>query len=278
VPDDARAAAADGAPLRVLIVDDEGPARRKVRRLLEAEADVEIAGEAADGAAAVAAIRERTPDVVFLDIQMPELDGFDVIAAVGAERMPYVVFVTAYDEHALRAFEVSAVDYLLKPVDPERFRQAVARARERVAAARAGGAGGAGERDLAARVERLLEALRPGAPAAPPRFLERLLVDAGPKAILLPLDHVDWIEAARNYVTLHAGAERYTLRGTLGALHERLDPSRFLRLNRSQIVRLDAVKELHPWFHGEYLVVLHDGTRLTWSRRFRKEGEGFEVG
>ncbi|HEU4565801.1 MAG TPA: response regulator [Gemmatimonadaceae bacterium] len=256
----------DGAPLRVLIVDDEGPARRKVRRLLEEEPDVTIVGEAADGTDAVAAIREQAPDVVFLDIQMPGLDGFGVVATVGAERMPHIVFVTAYDEHALRAFEVHAIDYLLKPVDPERFRAAVARAR--ALAIRPP------DDDLVARVARLVEERT----RAEPRWLERILVDAGNRSLLLAVEQIDWIEAARNYVTLHAGKERYTVRASIGALHGRLDPSRFLRVNRSQLVRLDAVKELHPWFHGEYIVLLHDGTRLTWSRRFRKEGVEFEIG
>ncbi|MEJ7810692.1 MAG: LytTR family DNA-binding domain-containing protein [Gemmatimonadaceae bacterium] len=256
--------------MRVLIVDDEAPARRKLRRFLAAESDTDVVSEAADGREAVEAIRAERPDLVFLDIQMPGLDGFGVIGEIGVREMPTVVFVTAYDEHALRAFEVHALDYLLKPVAPDRFRTVLERARARVHV------GQKEPGELAARVTQLaqlVEQLRESVPGAAPRYLQRLLVEAGEKAILLSVERIDWVEAARNYVRLHAGRDSYTVRGAIGAFHARLDPSQFLRVNRSQIVRLDAVKELHPWFHGEYLVVLHDGTRLTWSRRFRKAGE-----
>jgi two-component system LytT family response regulator len=249
--------------MRVLIADDEAPARQKVRRLLAEEPDVEIVGEAATGAEAVRAIRETSPDVVFLDIQMPVLDGFGVVEEVGVDAMPHVVFVTAYDEHALRAFEVRALDYLLKPVTPDRFRLVLERVRAQLAR------GGDVRRDLAERLDQLVGALAPK-----PRFLRRLLVQDGNKALLLPVERIDRMEADRNYVRLHAGGGTYVVRGSIGSMAERLDPDRFLRINRSEIVRLDAVKELHPWFHGDYRVVMHDGTVLTWSRRYRALTDG----
>jgi two-component system LytT family response regulator len=249
--------------MRVLIADDEAPARQKVRRFLAGEPDVEIVGEAATGAEAVQAIRDRAPDVIFLDVQMPVLDGFGVIDEVGVDAMPHVVFVTAYDEHALRAFEVRALDYLLKPVTPDRFRAVLARVRAQLA--RRDGASA----DLAARLDQLLGTL-----SSKPRYLRRLLVEDGVKALLLPVEQIDLLRAERNYVRLHAKGATYTLRASLGAMAERLDPDRFLRINRSEIVRLDAVKELHPWFHGDYRVVMHDGATLTWSRRYRALTEG----
>jgi two-component system LytT family response regulator len=245
--------------LRVLLVDDERPARAKMRRLLGEIADVEIIGEADGGAAAVDAIRTLAPDLVFLDVQMPGLDGFGVLAALDGEPLPRVVFVTAFDEYAVRAFDVNALDYLLKPVDPRRLAATVERAR----AARATPAT---EPPLDARIAQLLRQLDRA-----PRFLERVVVTEGEgdRSIFLKLADVARIESDRNYVTLHTTAgRRYTLRRTLAALEERLDPERFLRINRSEIVSLEAIAHLEPWFHGEYRVVLRDGTRTTWSRRY----------
>ena len=229
--------------MRVLIVDDEEPARRKIRRLLSGETDVEIIGEAATGTEAIAAIRQLSPDLVFLDVQMPPPDGFGVIDALGRDNAPDVIFVTAFDEHALRAFEVRALDYLLKPVTAARFREALERARERTS--------------------------RPAATASPLRPLARILVRDDTKAFLLSLDRVDRIEADGNYVRLHSGGKSFTVRMTIGALATRLDTDKFLRISRSAIVRLDAIKELHPWFHGDYHVVMTDGAQLTWTRRYR---------
>ena len=232
--------------MRVLIVDDEEPARRKIRRLLSGETDVEIVGEAATGTEAIEAIRQLTPDLVFLDVQIPPPNGFGIIDALGRDNAPDVIFVTAFDEHALRAFEVRALDYLLKPVTPGRFREALDRARER-----------------------LEQSATTSATPAPPRPLARILVRDETKAFLLALDRVDRIEADGNYVRLHSNGRSFTVRMAIGALAGRLDADQFLRISRSAIVRLDAIKELHPWFHGDYHVVMADGARLTWTRRYR---------
>jgi two-component system, LytTR family, response regulator len=232
--------------VRALIVDDEAPARAKVRRLLDAAADVEIVGEASTGREAVAAIKRTSPDIVFLDIQMPGIDGFGVVDAVDRDGGPYVVFVTADDSKALRAFEVGAVDYLLKPFTPDRFSQVLERARERLA------------KPAAAELS---------SNGRPP--LKRLLVSSNGRALFLSVDRIDRIEAERNYVVLHAGRDAYRLRATIGSIAARLDPAHFLRINRSALVRLDAVREMHEWSHGDYRVVMHDGAELTWSRRYR---------
>ncbi|MFL6195191.1 MAG: LytR/AlgR family response regulator transcription factor [Thermoanaerobaculia bacterium] len=249
--------------IRALIVDDEAPARRKLRALLEREEDFEIAGEAAEGIEAVEAIRESNPDVVFLDIQMPRLDGFGVVEEVGIDAMPLVVFVTAYDEHALRAFEVHALDYLLKPVAPSRFQRLLERVRRQLGAGRPA--------DLAERIDRLLAAVRPAGEAP----LRQILVERGEgRQILLMVDEIDLIRADGNYLCFRSHGGESRRRGTLRDLEARLDPARFVRLNRSEIVRLDAIAEIQPWFHGDARVVLRDGTVLTWSRRYRSRADG----
>lgn len=268
--------------IRVLIVDDEPPARTRLKRLLEPHTAFEVAGEAGSGPEAVEAIARLAPDVVFLDVQMPGLDGFEVVEAIadaagqnaggttektgdaeaemsaGAGPLPQIVFVTAYDAYAVRAFEIHAVDYLLKPFDPERFGRTLARLEERVASSRPG-------------EERLLRQLRDAMAAArrPPGYLERILVPVGTSQRLLAVDHIDWIEAEGNQVRLHVGAESYLVRGTLTALEERLDPARFLRIHRKRIVNAARIRELHPWSHGDQLVILDDGTELRMSRRYR---------
>jgi two-component system LytT family response regulator len=250
--------------IRALIADDEAPARRKLRELLAREADFEIVGEAADGVEAVEKIRAAAPDVVFLDIQMPRLDGFGVIAEVGVEAMPLVVFVTAFDEHALRAFEVHALDYLLKPFAPSRFERLLERVRRQL------GPAAPEEGDLARRIESLLAAVRP----TPPTLRQILVERDEDRQVLLAVDEIVRIQADGNYLRFFTAEAEYRRRGTLRDLEDRLDPARFLRLNRSEIVRLDAIRELQPWFHGDAKVVLHDGTVLTWSRRYRAKAEG----
>lgn len=240
--------------IRVLIIDDERPARRKIRRFLESEPDIEVAGEACDGREAIAVIQSEKPDLIFLDVQMPGLDGFGVIDAVDAQPMPQVVFVTAHDQFALRAFEVHALDYLLKPFDLERFRKILSRARAQLQR---------NKTDDIDKMSRLLKEMREAE-----RYAERLLINSQERAFFLQVDRINWIEAAKNYVNIHTGNEAYLLRGTIDGLHKRLDPSKFIRVNRSQIVNIDSIKELQPWFHGEYRIILKDGTEIMWSRRY----------
>jgi two-component system LytT family response regulator len=243
-------------PLRVLVVDDEAPARRKVLRLLREEDGVEIIGEADSGEAAVAAVKKQKPDLLFLDVQMPGLDGFGVIRALHSAKvnLPRVIFVTAHDRFALRAFEVHAFDYLLKPVSEERFREALQRARAQQEEATDG---------FPARVQAILEQLE-----REKSFAERILIQEDSRAIFVAVKEIAWVEADRNYVLLHCGKKTHTLRSTLDALQSTLDPKLFVRINRGTLVRLEAIRELLPWFHGEYKVVLHDSTELRWSRRY----------
>jgi two-component system LytT family response regulator len=248
------------ATVRVLIVDDEPLAREGLRADLLACPDVEVVGECANGRDAVSFIRAQSPDLVFLDVQMPALDGFGVVEAVGAGRMPVVIFVTAYDEYALRAFEAHALDYLLKPVDGERLRAAVGRAREQLGLKNADALG----RQLADLL-RELKALRGGV-----TYTERIPVKTGERIIFVEADDVDWVEAQDNYVRLHTGGVAHLLREALSSLEGRLDPSKFLRIRRSALVNVRRVRELRPLLNGEYLVVLKDGTRLRSSRRYRK--------
>jgi two-component system LytT family response regulator len=255
-----------GRALGALVVDDEAPARRRLTRLLTELGDVEVVGEAGSGEEAVLRIAELEPDLVFLDIQMPGLDGFGVIQSVGMDEMPLVIFVTAFDEHAVAAFEVRALDYLLKPVAPARLAAAVERAHELLAAPQ-GDAARQQEEALASLVR--LE--------GPP--LTRLLVQGERGAHLLLVQGIDLARAERNYVVLHTAHGIFRVRGTIGALAERLDPAHFLRVNRSDIVRLDAIRELQPWSHGDYRIVLQDGRALLWSRRYRAQQSGtFELG
>ena len=244
--------------IRVLIVDDEPLARAKIVDLLATDPNIEIIGECADGLSAVAAIEEQAPDLLLLDVQMPELDGFGVLEMVEAERLPVVIFVTAFDQYALRAFEVHALDYLLKPFDRERFNRALQRARQQIEHARAG------------TMNRQLVALLADLQAKPKR-LERLVIKAGGRVFFLRVDEIDWIEAAANYVRLHVGKENHLLRETINGLAEKLDPEKFLRIHRSTIVNLERIKELQPWFHGDYVVILQDGTQLTSSRSYRED-------
>jgi two-component system, LytTR family, response regulator len=241
--------------IRTLIADDEPLARERLRQLLQSEPEIELIGECADGREAVDAIQKSSPELVFLDVQMPELDGFGVIQAIKVEPVPVIVFVTAHDKFALRAFEVHAVDYLLKPFDRERFQTALNRAIERVR-----------HRDDQAvqRQAALLAELRPSSKPA-----ERLAVKSGGRVLFVKLGDIDWIEAAHNYVELHIGRESHLLRETLNAIEARLSPDKFVRISRSAIVNIERIKELQPLFHGEYTVTLQNGTRVTLSRRYR---------
>lgn len=241
--------------IRVLIVDDEPPARERILALLADEPDIAVLGECESGLAAVEMIRNLDPDLVFLDVQMPGLDGFGVVAELGGA-LPVLVFVTAYDAYAVRAFEVHALDYLLKPFDRERFRETLDRAR-------------------AALTERVTPGLSAGlaAPiteADPGRTpLRRLLAKRDGRLVVLKAAEIDWIESSANYASLHVGKETYLVRETMQSLEGRLDPAQFLRIHRSTIVNLDRVQEIEPYFHGDYIVRLADGQRLTLSRTYR---------
>jgi two-component system LytT family response regulator len=246
--------------IRTLIVDDEPLARQRLRRLLEADPDVVVLGECGDGGQAVTDLRELRPDLVFLDVQMPVLDGFGVLRELGGEALPAVIFVTAHDRYALKAFEVHALDYLLKPFDKARFAGALERAKAQV---RQGSA--------AALNERLQELLRlvPARRDGP----GRLMVKSGGRVYFVRIEDVDWVEAAGNYVRLHVGKEEHLLRESLSALEKKLDPGRFVRIHRSTIVNLDRVRELQPAFHGDYVVILQDGAELALGRSFRDKLE-----
>ncbi len=239
--------------VRTLIVDDEPLARERLRQLLAAEADIEIIGECTDGRAAVAAIREECPDLVLLDVQMPELDGFGVLTELGGGKLPAVIFVTAHDRFALKAFEVHAVDYLLKPFDRERFRTALRRAVDKIKRDQTG--------ELNQRLTELLADLKPGA-----KLSDRLAVKSSGRVVFVKVDDVDWVEAADNYVNLHVGNEAHLHRETMAALEELLPPNKFMRISRSTIVNMERIKELQPLFHGEYAVILRNGTKLILSR------------
>lgn len=241
--------------LRVVIVDDEPLARGGLRAMLTQERDVVIAAEARNGAEAVAAIRAGALDVVFLDIQMPELDGFEVLSELGAAQRPLVVFVTAFDEFAIRAFDVHAVDYLLKPFDQSRLRIALERARSRNGATRA---------EDTRRLEALLGELR-GRSTYP----DRLLLKHEGDTVVVLTDDIDWIEAADNYVKVHARTDRYMVRESIKSLEARLDPRRFARSHRSAIVNLQRVRSLQPMAAGEYVITLSTGARLMLSRGYR---------
>jgi len=250
------------ARIRVLIVDDEPIARRGIRQSLQTESDVEIVGECANGSEAVAAIKELLPDLVFLDVQMPLLDGFGVIESLGAEATPAVVFVTAYDEHAIRAFEVNALDYLLKPIDPERFRKTLARARGQIVNSHS--------KQLEQKFAALLQSLDDfKASGATPAYLERIAIKEQGRVFFLSVDGIDCLCAQGNYVRLHAKGETHLLRETMDGMERKLDPRKFLRLRRSTMVRVERIKELQPLFNGEYAVLLKDGTQLITSRRYR---------
>lgn len=252
------------AAVRVVIVDDEAHGRSKLERYLDELPGFQWVGEAADGLSAVELIEEVRPDVCLLDIAMPELDGFDVLDALEVEPLPHIVFVTAHDTHAVRAFEVHALDYLLKPVDRGRFGEAMERVREAVLQSRRGRG--------------------PAVPSAPPRSvaagvaeeispsrgpLSRFLVRSRGRMQLIPASQVDWIGAAGNYAELHVGEETHLVRGTMSGLEARLPEERFVRIHRSTIVNLDRIESLHPWSHGDLEVVLVNGTRLRLSRRYR---------
>ena len=241
--------------IRTVIADDQPMARERLTALLSEEPDVQVVAACASGAEAVDAIQQHRPDLVFLDMQMPELDGFGVIAAIGPDRMPSVVFVTAYDEFALRAFDVHALDYLLKPFGRQRFQKALDRARDHLSRERAG--------DLARRLLALVDEVRPVRPRG-----ERLVVRSGARLVFVEIRQVDWVEAEGNYVRLHVGDESHLIRATMHAVEARLG-SQFVRIHRSRIANMERVQELRVASNGEYEVVLRSGRALRVSRLYR---------
>ncbi len=250
--------------ITALIVDDEPLARRGIRQSLQTVSDVEIIGECKNGREAVAAIERQKPDLIFLDVQMPLLDGFGVIEEIGAENMQAaVVFVTAFDEHAIRAFEINALDYLLKPVDPERFKKTLERVREQIKNQQSG--------QLDEKLSALLrdvESLKEKDVSREP--LRRVVIKENGRVFFLDASEIDWISAEGNYVGLHTKNKIHLLRETMDGIERKLNAHEFLRLRRSTIVRIEQIKELQPLFKGEFVVVLKDGTKLSTSRRYRQ--------
>ena len=252
--------------LRIMIADDERTARARLRRALSDVPGTEIAGEAADGASAVAQIRALRPDLAILDIQMPELDGFAVLRALEPAERPAVIFATAFDAYALDAFRVHAVDYVLKPVDGEQLRSAVERARRQLDAR-------TDEVRLRALLDEALASRGELAPRTEPSCADRLLINTDGRLVPVRVADIDWIEAAGNYVRLHVNKSVQMSRDTLSAMEKRVDPARFARIHRSAIVNLDRVKELQAWFSGDFVVLLTTGERLRLSRSFRRAFE-----
>jgi two-component system LytT family response regulator len=242
---------------RVLIVDDEPLARERIRTLLQEEPGFELVGEAGDGTTGAESILALQPDMVFLDVQMPGADGFDLIEAVGIDKMPFV-FVTAYDRYALRAFDVHALDYLLKPFDRERFREALTRAQAQIERNNGNG-------DIERRLAAIVQDLKPAKART-----DRFVVKSGGRIFFVRTAEIDWIEAAGNYVKLHVGNDSHLIRETMNAVESKLSPETFVRIHRCHIVNIEQVRELQPWFNGEYVVFLKNGTRLTLSRGYRE--------
>jgi len=240
--------------LHILIVDDERPARKKIHSFLKEEAGVGSIIEAENGLEAVKSIQENKPDLVFLDIQMPGMNGFEVIETVGVDNMPTVVFVTAYDQYAIEAFEVQAVDYLLKPFDQERFQKSLSRAMERIHL----------KSENTAIFKNLLVEIN-----REKKYLKRIMVNVGSRLFFVKTGDILFISSDEKYVKLHTEKEAYLIRETMSSMEERLDPAKFARIHRSYLVNLDFIQEMQPWSHGDYVVILKNGTKLTASRRYR---------
>lgn len=244
-------------PIRVAIADDEPLARERVRSMLEGRDRYTIVAECHDGVETVAALAEHDIDLLFLDVQMPGLDGFQILESADTTRLPIIVFVTAFNDYALRAFNVSALDYLLKPFDRGRFEQTLARVEERLA--------GKQQTEISSELREFLHTL---STAAPPAHVARFPVRANGEIYFVRVDDVDWIDAEGNYVALHAAGRRHLVRDTIKSLENRLDPAKFVRVHRSAIINVDRLRKLQPYFHGEYVITLQDGTTLTSSRTY----------
>jgi two-component system, LytTR family, response regulator len=251
--------------IRAIIVDDEKPARRRLRELLDKRTDIGVVAECSNGAEAVRQIRAHQPDLLLLDVQMPGLDGFGVVDAIGAAQMPVTIFVTAYDRYALKAFEVSALDYLLKPFSDERFERSLARVLSFLSGRR--------REELSHRILSLLDQFQPKQPNNTGSPLDCLMIKDGGRVLFLRVEEIDWIEAAGVYVQIHTAGKIRLHRISLSELEAKLDARQFLRIHRSAIVNLQKVRELRPHSHGDFLVMLHDGTELKLSRSYRQKVE-----
>jgi two-component system, LytTR family, response regulator len=257
-------------PIRTLIVDDERLARQKVRTLLASDEEIEIVGECANGTEAIAAVRKQKPDLLLLDVEMPGANGFEVLQRLHGERLPMVVFVTAHDEYAVRAFEVEAVDYVMKPFDRRRFHEALRRAKRKI---------GDKDDESEARILRLLERVAAKVHSEP-KPLDHFVVKSRDRTVLLAAGDIDWIQAEGKYVRLHAAGASHLVREAISEVERRLDSRKFLRIHRATIVNVKRILEMHRGFGGALFVVLRDGTKLTMSRRYRsriREITGLEV-
>jgi len=248
---------ANPSKIRALIVDDEPLARRRIKSLLAHDQSVEVIGECSDGYKAVTSISELNPDLVFLDVQMPAMDGFEVIKTISAEQMPTVIFVTAYDQYALKAFEVNALDYLLKPFDRRRFQKTLERAKAMIRGLKNG--------NVNNQLLSLLDDLR-----REQNIPDHFIIKSGDRVVFLRVEEIDWMSTVGNYVRLQVGRDSHLMRETMTGMESKLDPVSFMRIHRSTIVNLDRVKEVQPWAKGEYVVIMRDGTRLIMSRRYRE--------
>jgi two-component system LytT family response regulator len=254
--------------IRALIVDDETLAREALLVMLNGDPEIEVIAECRNGKEAVAVIRGQSPDVVFLDIQMPEMDGFQVVEEVGVRRMPVTIFVTAYDKHALRAFEAHALDYLLKPFDHDRFNTALRRAKSFV---RQQKIGELGESLFAVLQDLKSQTGEPPERAAHTEPLDRVVIKSGGRIYFLKTEDIDWVEGAGDYLTLHSGSQTHLIRETMGNFHSKLAPQKFLRIHRSTIVNIERIKDIRPLYKGEYVITLTSGMSLKTSRGYRHE-------
>jgi len=248
----------ESSPIRALIVDDERLARGRVREMLRNDDEIEIVGEAANGPEAIEAVSRANPDLMFLDVQMPGMDGFEVLGALGDGRLPLIVFITAYDQYAVRAFEACAVDYILKPFDRARFERTIEQAKARMRQERGA--------DLTQHLVELLNSLK-----QPPSYPERLAIKENGRIHYLKTGSIEWVEADGNYVRIHAGKASYHLLGSIGSLEAQFDPKKFRRIHRATIVNVDCIRELQPWFNGCYRVILNSGVELSLSRGYREK-------
>jgi two-component system, LytTR family, response regulator len=248
--------------IRVCVIDDEPIACRKIQRMLKDDPEIETVGVCSNGEEARQAIENLLPDLIFLDVQMPEMDGFEVLKSLNVEKMPHIIFVTAYDHYAIRAFEVHALDYLLKPFDRKRFQEALNHGKTQISQDR--------NRSNKSELKALLEEIK-----SAPRYLERLVIKNQGKVFFLKTDAIDWIEAQGKYELVHAGQDSHLIREGMGKLESELDPKKFVRIHKSTIVNIDRIEHLQPLFHGDFKAFLRNGTALTVSRRHREKLEKF---